>query len=49
MADLPLQLPASVQIVDPKTGLATQTFLQLVAAIVRAVRDHDTRIDELEP
>jgi hypothetical protein len=49
MADLPVPPNAAVQIVDPQTGLATQTFLQLVAAIVRAVRDHDTRIEDLEP
>jgi hypothetical protein len=49
MADLPTQLPSSVQLIDPQTGLPTQTLLQYLTALLRVARDHESRIDELEP
>lgn len=50
MAEQPLvELQARVAIYDPKTGLPTKTFLQAFNALVRRLRDHETRIETLEP
>jgi hypothetical protein len=48
MPDLPTPLPAQVQIIDPQTGQLTVTGLQKLNEIIRAIRDHDTRIETLE-
>lgn len=48
MADLPTPIPAQVQIVDPQTGQLTVTGLQKLNEIIRAIRDHDGRIETLE-
>jgi ferric-dicitrate binding protein FerR (iron transport regulator) len=47
--DIPTPIPAPVQIVDPKTGQLTVTGLQKLNEIIRALRDHETRITDLEP
>jgi hypothetical protein len=48
MADIPTELVPSVQLTDPKTGNGTQDLLQKINALIRALRDHETRIAELE-
>jgi hypothetical protein len=48
MADLPSDVPASVQIIDPKTGQPTQTLAQWMQAVTRALRDYETRLADLE-
>ena len=49
MADLPIKIPASVQIVDPKTGQPSQAFVDCINAVVSVLRDYEDRIDTLEP
>lgn len=49
MADLPTELTQSVALIDPKTGLPTVDLLQKLNALIRALRDHETRIETLEP
>ncbi len=46
---IPTELTQAVQIVDPKSGVGTQDLLQLINALVRALRDHENRILDLEP
>jgi hypothetical protein len=48
MADLPTSLTPAVQMVDPQTGQLTKDGLQKLNEIIRAIRDHDTRIETLE-
>jgi len=48
MANIPTDLVASVTLIDLSTAQGTQTFVQLVNAIIRALRDHETRITALE-
>lgn len=38
-----------IQIIDPKTGVPTKEFLQWLNALLKAARDHETRITVLEP
>jgi hypothetical protein len=49
MPDLPTSITPAVQLVDPNTGQLTKDGLQKLNEIIRAIRDHDTRIDDLEP
>lgn len=46
--DLPTELVPSVQLIDPKSGTGTQDLLQKINALIRALRDHETRIADLE-
>jgi hypothetical protein len=48
MADLPTELTQSMQLTDPETGNGTQDLLQKINALIRALRDHETRITDLE-
>lgn len=48
MADIPTEIGHAVQLTDPKTGNGTQDLLQKINALIRALRDHETRISELE-
>lgn len=45
MADLPKDLQASVQLIDPATGLPTQTLAQWMQAVVRALREHEEELE----
>jgi hypothetical protein len=49
MADLPNDIPASVQLIDPATGQPTVTLAQWIQSVTRALRDYETRITDLEP
>ncbi len=49
MADLPTDRTPQVTIVDPRTGLPTKEFLQWLNALLKAARDHEQRITDLEP
>ena len=47
-----LRLPELTQnslIYDPQTGTPTADFLQKYNALVRALRDHENRLQDLEP
>lgn len=47
MADLPNDIPASVQLIDPRTGQPTQTLAQWIQAVTRALREMRNDIDEI--
>lgn len=49
MADIPTQVVAQLQLIDLDTGQGRKDFLQLLNQIIRILRDHETRIDALEP
>jgi hypothetical protein len=48
MANIPTELTPQVQVTDPKTGTGTIDLLQKINDLIRALRDHETRITELE-
>jgi hypothetical protein len=48
MASIPTELTPQVQLTDPKTGNGTQDLLQKINDLIRALRDHETRLADLE-
>jgi hypothetical protein len=48
MADIPTELTQSIALVDPKTGQGSIDLLQKINALIRALRDHETRLADLE-
>jgi hypothetical protein len=48
MADIPTLLNPQVAIAEP-TLVASKDMLQMLNAIIRALKDHEARIEDLEP
>jgi hypothetical protein len=48
MPNIPTELTPAVQIITPERT-AEQILLQKLNEIIRVLRDHDTRIEDLEP
>lgn len=49
MANIPTEITQGVAIVEQGSQLATKDLLQKLNDIIRALKDHETRITDLEP